>query len=197
MAVVYYPKDQLLYSKDTSQGNYEALVLASSPNVVLYFGTASTATSASALDLPITCSWARSASVSLVFETIASASWASQSLSASNLLQGAIITANEYQVTSNFTNTYTSSFIISNVDDGNLIAMTSGSASIVTVTSSVSPSFNAMFYQSGSGRIFFATGSGTVMRQRQSYSGSAGQYAVMSLIRVPNGDFVLGGDLSS
>lgn len=74
MAVVYYPKDQLLYSKDTSQGNYEALVLASSPNVVLYFGTASTATSASALDLPITCSWARSASVSLTY--IDSASYA-------------------------------------------------------------------------------------------------------------------------
>lgn len=74
MAVVYYPKDQLLYSKDTSQGNYEALVLASSPNVVLYFGTASVPTSASALDMPITCSWARSASVSFTYITTTSAS---------------------------------------------------------------------------------------------------------------------------
>jgi hypothetical protein len=83
MAVVYYPKDQLLYSKDTSQGNYEALVLSSTPNVVLYFGTASVPTSASALDLPITCSWARSASISLTYVTVISASWATQSLSSS------------------------------------------------------------------------------------------------------------------
>lgn len=101
MAVVYYPKDQLLYSRDTSQGNYEAIVLSSSPDVVLYFGTASVPTSASALDMPITCSWAKSASISLTYITTTSASvadtasylmnyaltisasWASQSLSAS------------------------------------------------------------------------------------------------------------------
>ncbi len=74
MAVVYYPKDQVLYSKDTSQGNYEAVVLSSTPNVVLYFGTASVPSSASALDLPITASWARSASISLTYVTTTSAS---------------------------------------------------------------------------------------------------------------------------
>lgn len=83
MAVVYYPQDQLLYSKDTSQGNYTALVLSSTPNVVLYFGTASNPSSASALDLPITASWARSASISLTYVTATSASWATQSMSAS------------------------------------------------------------------------------------------------------------------
>jgi hypothetical protein len=98
MAVVYYPNDQLLYSKDTAQGNYQNLVLASSPNVVLYFGTASTVSSASAMDLTITCSWARTASLvfSSSFSTTASyslngggggssvsASWASSSVSSS------------------------------------------------------------------------------------------------------------------
>lgn len=83
MAVVYYPQDQLLYSKDTSQGNYTALVLSSTPNVVLYFGTASNPSSASALDLPITCSWARSASLSNIYNTYTSGGWATASLSAS------------------------------------------------------------------------------------------------------------------
>ena len=50
-------------------------MLSSTPNVVLYFGTASVPTSASALDLPITCSWARSASISLTYVTVTSASF--------------------------------------------------------------------------------------------------------------------------
>lgn len=86
MAVVYYPIGQKLYSKDTAQGNYQALVLASSPDVVLYFGTASVPTSASALDLPITCSWARSASISNTYNTYTSGGWATESLSASYTL---------------------------------------------------------------------------------------------------------------
>ncbi len=61
-------------------------------------------------------------------------------------------------------------------------------------TSSVSPTFNAMYYQSGSGQILFFTGNNTTLNNRLNNSSSAGQYAITSVIRVPNGDFVLGGD---
>lgn len=62
-------------------------------------------TSASAMDLPITCSWAQSASVSLVYITAISASWASSSISAScastasyaiNAAGSGVVTASAY-----------------------------------------------------------------------------------------------------
>lgn len=85
MAVIYYPKNQLLYIRDTvvSASNYESIVLACSPNTVLYFDTSSMVTAASAMNLAVTASWALTASISQVFVTTTSASWASQSLSAS------------------------------------------------------------------------------------------------------------------
>jgi hypothetical protein len=82
---------------------------------------------------------------------------------------------------------------MSYVDDGKLINMTSGSASVAFLTTGLSSTFNAMFYQSSSGIIIF-TGSGVIIRNRSGQTGSAGQYAMVSLIRVSNGDFVIGGD---
>src|ERR1035441_5715065 len=85
MAVIYYPKNQLLYIRDTtsSASNYESVVLAVSPNTVLYFDTGSGVTAENAMNLAVTASWALSASVSLVYGSVTSASWATASISAS------------------------------------------------------------------------------------------------------------------
>jgi hypothetical protein len=96
MAIVYYPKNQLLYARDTTDQQAEAIVLSSTPNVVLYFGTASVPTSASALDLPITASWARSASISNTYNTFTSGGWATQSLSSSYSLSGSYVITASY-----------------------------------------------------------------------------------------------------
>jgi len=108
---------------------------------------------------------------------------------------GSFATTN-YQLTGSYTTTYTNSYTISSLDDGKLVVINSGSAVTVTLTtSSINNGFNAIFYQSGSGAITFTTAStAVVLRNRQSQYKSAGLYAMVSLIRVPDGSFVLGGD---
>lgn len=142
MAVVYYPNDQKLYSKDTAQGNYQSLVLASSPNVVLYFGTASTVSSASAMDLTITCSWARSASVSNVYNTFTSGSWTTQSLSASYALNADIAVSSSWasaSVSSSYAGT--ASFAVNGGGGGGL----STASAYTTLTTSSNYGITASF----------------------------------------------------
>lgn len=100
MAVIYYPKSQFMYRKDTISASYETLVLAVNPSTILYFDTGSNLNAISASEVAMTASWAVSASwapggssVSASYATSASwapgsgtstsASWASQSLSSS------------------------------------------------------------------------------------------------------------------
>lgn len=90
MAVVYYPKSQFLYKRDTISASYETVVLAVSPNTILYFDTASSVSSASAMDVAITSSWALySETSSFALNANAgssiSSSWSSASLSSSYL----------------------------------------------------------------------------------------------------------------
>jgi hypothetical protein len=83
MALLYFPKSAYLGVRESFNPLYDQLTLATNPNMVFYFDSASAAVAASSSGLFITCSWAQSASVSQVFQVISSASWASQSLSAS------------------------------------------------------------------------------------------------------------------
>ena len=185
MAIIYYPKGAQLGYRDSFNPLYEQLTIATNPNTVFYFDSASSAQGVSASGLFITCSWAQTASVTILFS--------SNSLSSAYAETASCVNAGYYKATSNFTNIRTGSYIISDVDDGKLVVINSGSSVYVTITSSVSTAFSSMFYQSGSGAILF-TGSGITLRNRNSQTASSGQYALVSLIRVPNGDFVLGGD---
>lgn len=85
MAVIYYPKNQLMYIRDTtvSASNFESIVLNVSPNTVLYFDTSSLIQTVNATQIPITASWAMTSSVSLIVALEVSASWASSSYTAS------------------------------------------------------------------------------------------------------------------
>lgn len=89
MAIVYYPKGQFIAQRttlDPFSASYDQLILACSPNTVLYFDTASTATIVSASNLQITSSWAEYAvSTSYADVQTVSSSWASSSITASAL----------------------------------------------------------------------------------------------------------------
>ena len=88
------------------------------------------------------------------------------------------------------------SYTITDYDNGKLLIFTGSAVQTVTLrTSGIDSAWSAMFYQSGSGPIVFATASNsTILRNRSSSTGSAGQYAMVSVIRMPSGDFVLMGD---
>jgi hypothetical protein len=103
MAVVYYPKQSIILKRDTVSSSFEQVVLSTSPNTILYFGsnslseisassfqiTSSHALTASFLDgfvesasfasFALSASWAPG----LGIESSTSSSWASSSLSAS------------------------------------------------------------------------------------------------------------------
>jgi hypothetical protein len=85
MAILYYPKNQIIARRDGSNPSVEQLILSMAPNMVFYFDTGSNANIASASFLFITASWAQTASVStvLTLTAVTSASFASQSLSSS------------------------------------------------------------------------------------------------------------------
>lgn len=85
MAVIYYPKNQLMYIRDTtvSASNFESIVLNVSPNTVLYFDTSSLIQTVNATQIPITASWALTSSLSIITSVEVSASWASSSYTAS------------------------------------------------------------------------------------------------------------------
>ena len=81
------------------------------------------------------------------------------------------------------------------IDNGALLSVSGSSAVNLFLTSSLPYGFNCTIYQSGSGKpMVFTSSIGTILRNRQGLSGSAGQYALMSLIRIQNGDFILAGD---
>lgn len=83
MALFYFPKANNLGLRNAWDSTYQELIIANNPNMVFYFDTGSTINSASALVLGITSSWAQTASISQVLQTVISASWSSQSLSSS------------------------------------------------------------------------------------------------------------------
>lgn len=90
MAVLYYPKNSLMYIRDTvtSASNYEGVFLNVQPNTIIYFDTSSMMQGINASLIAITASWAQTASVSQVFVTTVSASWATSSYTASYLTSG-------------------------------------------------------------------------------------------------------------
>jgi hypothetical protein len=72
MALVYYPKQTLILKRDTVSASFEQIVLSTSPNTILYFGSNSLS-EISASSFEITTSWANN----VVSSSYAiSASWA-------------------------------------------------------------------------------------------------------------------------
>jgi hypothetical protein len=106
------------------------------------------------------------------------------------------ITASSYGITtSSISPVISASLTMSNAMCG-IFNVISGSSSITVAlaTSSIDNAFQASFYQSATGSIVFTNAGGATLRNRSSLSSSAGQYAIVSLIRVNTTDFVLAGD---
>jgi len=69
MAVLFYPKGQILARRDSSTPLYEQLELACNPNAVIYFDTGSFPSMISSSFLYLTSSWALTASVTILFSS--------------------------------------------------------------------------------------------------------------------------------
>lgn len=78
-------------------------------------------------------------------------------------------------------------------DNGHGVQCTNAGAVTLTIPAGLGP-FTCYVIQSGAGTVTLAAASGVTLTNRQSHTGTAGQYAVISLITTAANVFVLAGD---
>ena len=67
-------------------------------------------------------------------------------------------------------------------------------AATLTFPANLLPGFNCMIIQGGTGQISIVADTGATMNNRQSFTKTAGQYAMMGVVHRSDGTFYLGGD---
>lgn len=85
---------------------------------------------------------------------------------------------------------------ITSADNGLVIYYTNASAVTVTVNNTVGVNFNCTIVQAGTGQVTINAGAGMTRRQRQSFTRTAGQYAIANLLCNASGEFIIQGDLA-
>jgi hypothetical protein len=86
------------------------------------------------------------------------------------------------------------SYTLVSSDNGKIVTLSNASAITLTVPAGLGSGFNCLLVQLGAGQVT-PTASSTTLHQRQSFTKTAGQYAVMSLAAYVADTFVLGGDM--
>ena len=92
-------------------------------------------------------------------------------------------------------NVSNTSYTLSSEDLGKLIAIEHASTITITVPTGLGAGFNCSFLQKGAGSLDFSASNGVTLNNRQSYTKTAGQYAMATLIAYEANKFVLTGDL--
>ena len=81
-------------------------------------------------------------------------------------------------------------------DNGKVLTMTNAAAITLTVPAGLNVGFSCLIIQLAAGKVTF-TASGTTIVQRQSFTKTAGQYAVASVLAYATNTFALSGDLGT
>lgn len=78
--------------------------------------------------------------------------------------------------------------------DGALIVYSGAGAITLTFPSTLNANFNCAIVQNGVGAVTCAAGAGATMHNRQGFTKTAGQYAVIGLLSIAAATFILSGD---
>ena len=92
-------------------------------------------------------------------------------------------------------NDQTASYTLTNSDNGKVVTLNSASAVTVTVPS-LSVGFNCMIVQKGAGQVTLSA-SGVTILNRYSFTKTAGQYAILSLVCIEANKYISSGDMSN
>lgn len=92
-------------------------------------------------------------------------------------------------------NDTTSSYTLSSSDSGKLIAIEHASNITITIPTGLDLGFNCSFLQKGAGALNFSAANGVTLNNRQSYTKTAGQFAMATLVSYETNKLVLTGDL--
>lgn len=87
-----------------------------------------------------------------------------------------------------------STYTLVAADNGKVLTF---SAACTLTVPTLFEGFNCMIVQTGTGQITIVAGTGVTVNNRSSYTKSAGQYAVASLVATSSTSFISGGDLSN
>lgn len=88
------------------------------------------------------------------------------------------------------------SYTLQASDHNKIVTLNNAAAIALTVPAGLGSGFSCLIVQLGAGKVT-PTASGTTLVQRQSYTKTAGQYAVMSLVAYVANTFVMSGDLGT
>lgn len=177
MATIYYPSSSSLYTRTIAGGLSEAYINVA-PDTIFILSGSSNFTS------------------SLVPELVTTGSRWEITASMADNFDGANINTTKYTLTGSYVNFISASYTLLPSDNGMLLSVSNSVVTYMAVSSSLPYAFNCTFFQSGSGKVAFLSESSVTMRTRTSATGSAGQFAMMSMLRMPNGDFILTGDMT-
>ncbi|MBP6754878.1 MAG: hypothetical protein KA210_01925 [Bacteroidia bacterium] len=92
-------------------------------------------------------------------------------------------------------NDQTTSYTLTNNDNGKVVTLNSASAVTVTVPS-LSVGFNCMIIQKGTGQVTISP-SGVTILNRYNFIKTAGQYAILSLVCIEANKYISSGDMSN
>jgi hypothetical protein len=79
-------------------------------------------------------------------------------------------------------------------DNGKVVTISNASAITLTVPSGLGAGFNCLVVQLGAGQITFAASS-TTLNNRQSFTKTAGQYAIATVVAYASNTFITSGDM--
>lgn len=87
-------------------------------------------------------------------------------------------------------------FTFAATDNGTVINMSATTAVTITIPSGLPDGFNCMVFQSGTGQITFS-GSGVTLINRNGYTKSIGQNALVTVLHLGSNNVVISGELSN
>lgn len=86
------------------------------------------------------------------------------------------------------------SYLLSSTDRGKTLLFSNSSQQTITCPPSLNVGFNCTFVQMGAGQLVLLAGSGVTLINRQSHTGTAGQYAAMSTVVIDTDTYLVAGD---
>jgi hypothetical protein len=108
-------------------------------------------------------------------------------------------TINSSQIAAAFDDQTGTTYSFTAADSGKQVTLTNAAAITATLPNNLAKGWNCLVWQGGAGQVAFSPASGATLRNRQSLTHTAGQYAMASLMVMSNSNgvsavYALGGD---
>lgn len=94
-------------------------------------------------------------------------------------------------------NTISTSVSLAATDNAEVIQSNAASAIIITIPAGLPTGFNCMVLQYGAGQITFSGASGVTIINRNGYTKSIGQYALVTILHIGSNNVIISGELSN